>query len=165
MNRDLQRAHDALEHCAGSLTPEQLAARPPGKWTIAEILEHLALAYSATALGAERAAGRGVTVRRADLRSRFRTFVVVECGYFPTGVEAPKMVVPVGIDPGTALATALGNLERMDAALERAAEAFGAGTTLMDHPIIGPLSTRQWRRFHRIHTRHHARQILRRTGR
>ena len=160
MNRYLQRAHDALQHCAGALTQEQLAARPPGKWSIAEILEHLALTYSGTTAGAERAAARQrLTARRGDLRSRFRAFVVVECGYLPTGVEAPKRVVPVGIDPGTALAAAIGNLEKMDAALERAAATFGAGAKLMDHPIIGPLSTRQWRRFHWVHTRHHVRQI------
>jgi hypothetical protein len=102
--------------------------------------------------------------RRADLPSVLRTFVVVECGYLPTGTKAPKMTMPVGADPATALSVAVDRLRQMDAALDEAAAKFGPGVKLMDHPILGPLSIRQWRRFHWIHTRHHARQILARVG-
>jgi hypothetical protein len=84
---------------------------------------------------------------------------VVECGYLPTGIQAPKMVVPVGIDPATAVPVALSSLRQMDLALDEAAERFGPRVGLMNHPIIGPLSVRQWRRFHWVHTRHHLRQI------
>lgn len=166
MDRHLQRTHDALQQCTGRLTLEQLTARQPGKWSIAEILEHLSRAYSHTTSGAQRALTRGGSVaRRADLASRLRAFVVVECGYLPTGIEAPKMVVPVGIDPATAVPVALGSLRQMDLALDEAAERFGPRVRLMNHPIIGPLSVRQWRRFHWVHTHHHIRQIVVRSTR
>jgi hypothetical protein len=29
----------------------------------------------------------------------------------------------------------------------------------MDHPFLGPLTASQWRKFHLVHGRHHARQI------
>ena len=161
MNRFLQRAHDALETAAGRLTLEQLTARPQGKWTIGEILEHLSLTYSHTAAGARRALTEGRPIPRpASLRSRFRAFFVVECGYIPTGIESPKIVVPVGIDPSTALPLAMDRLREMDRTLTEAAERFGTRRKLMSHPIIGPLNVRQWRRFHWVHTRHHVRQIL-----
>lgn len=160
MHSYLQRAHDALRTCAGTLTLDQLRAQPPGKWTIAEILEHLARAFSGTTAGAQRTMTTGVvSASPAGPRHRVRAFVVVTCAYLPTGRAAPKSVIPVGIDPAIALATALDNLEKMDAALSEAAARFGERAKLMDHPIIGPLSTRQWRKFHWVHTRHHARQI------
>jgi hypothetical protein len=165
MDRRLESAHAALEQSSAGLTLAQLTARPPGKWTIAEILEHLSLAFSGTASGARRATSSGRrSSRTADFRSRFRAFVVVECGYFPTGVDAPKMVVPVGIDPATALTMALRNLREMDAALTEAAAQFGTRVKLVDHPIMGPLSVRQWRRFHWVHTRHHVKQIRARSA-
>jgi hypothetical protein len=165
-DRQLERAHDALQHCSSGLTLAQLTARPAGKWTIAEIFEHLALAFSGTAAGARRAVTSGRrTSRSPDLRSRFRAFVVIDCGYFPTGVDAPKMVVPAGVEPPTALPMALGNLREMDAALAEAETRFGARVRLIDHPILGPLSVRQWRRFHWVHTRHHVKQVNGRTVR
>jgi uncharacterized protein DUF1569 len=143
------------------LTLEYLTARPPGKWNIAEIVEHLARAYSGTTLGAQRTlAANKPLAGQFDLPASLRAFVVVDCGYLPSGRAAPKMVVPVGIDPATALPVALENLRQMDDALDEAASQFGAGIKLMDHPIIGPLSVRQWRKFHWVHTRHHVRQIV-----
>lgn len=166
MDRHLQRTYDTLQQCAGRLTLEQLTAHSPGKWTIAEMLEHLSLAYSHTTMGAQRALTNGRSSSRpAGLTSRLRAFIVVECGYLPTGIDAPKMVVPVGIDPASALSVAMDNLQQMDLALDEAAARFGARVKLMNHPIIGPLSVRQWRRFHWAHTRHHVRQIIRRTVR
>ena len=161
MHQYLQRADDALKACAGRLTLEQLTMPLAGKWTIAEILEHLSRTYSHTANGAQRAVTENKSLSRpGGLRSTFRAFVVVECGYLPSGIQSPKMVLPVGIDPATALSVATENLREMDRALADAAERFGTRSKLMNHPIIGSLSVRQWRRFHWVHTRHHVRQIV-----
>ncbi len=163
MDRHLQRAHDALQQAAGTLTLDQLSARPPGKWTIAEILEHLSKTFYYTTAGAEKTLAAGTpTARPASLRKRARQFIVIDCGYLPTGIEAPKLVVPVGIDPATALPEATDNLRQMDAALDKAAARFGANVKLMNHPIVGALSVRQWRKLHWVHTRHHLRQIRKR---
>jgi hypothetical protein len=37
---------------------------------------------------------------------------------------------------------------------------YGAKTRVMNHPILGPLTARQWRKFHWVHGRHHVKQIL-----
>jgi hypothetical protein len=47
----------------------------------------------------------------------------------------------------------------MDVALDEAELRFGPSVPLMDHPVLGPLTIDQWRTFHWVHTRHHARQI------
>ena len=166
MDPYLQRAHDTLQQSAANLSIDQLTVRPPSKWNIGEILEHLGRAYSGTTAGAKRTVATNTPLAgTAALPHMFRTFVVVGCGYLPSGRAAPKSTVPVGIDPSTALAVALENLREMDAALDEAALHFGAELKLMDHPIIGPLSVRQWRKFHWIHTRHHVRQIAARISR
>ncbi|MGH8638452.1 MAG: DinB family protein, partial [Burkholderiales bacterium] len=43
MDSRLRSAFDAIEQAAGGLTPEVLARPVPGRWSIAEILEHLTL--------------------------------------------------------------------------------------------------------------------------
>ena len=86
MHQYIQRANDALKACAGRLTLEQLTMPLAGKWTIAEILEHLSRTYSHTAAGAQRAVTENRSLSRpGGLRSMFRAFVVVECGYLPSG--------------------------------------------------------------------------------
>jgi hypothetical protein len=38
---------------------------------------------------------------------------------------------------------------------------FGSRIKVLDHPILGPLSIDQWRRFHLVHGLHHVKQIRR----
>jgi hypothetical protein len=55
-------------------------------------------------------------------------------------------------------------LQKMDSGLDDCECRFGARTKIMDHLILGPLTAREWRRFHWVHGRHHARQIRERMG-
>jgi hypothetical protein len=47
----------------------------------------------------------------------------------------------------------------MEELIRRCEVQFGEKTKIMDHPFIGPLSGRQWRKFHLVHGRHHIKQI------
>ncbi len=163
MHPHLQQAAALLSHTAGALTPVELARHPDGKWSAAEILEHLGLTFSRTADGMQRVLDTGAPAAlRADGAQWVRTFIVVQCGYFPAGRRSPKEVLPAGCDPAEVLAGALANLTRMDGVLDAVAAAAGARAKVLKHPVIGPLSVDQWRKFHWIHTRHHARQIAER---
>jgi hypothetical protein len=51
------------------------------------------------------------------------------------------------------------DLNRLDEAASRTEQTLGTGK-MLDHPIIGALTVDQWLRFHVIHTRHHAKQIV-----
>jgi DinB superfamily len=155
----LQRALDAIDRETRGMTAKQLAWNRDGKWSTAQILEHLSLAFSSTSKLMERCVQQGrAEGKQASLRERLITLVVVGIGYFPTGREAPEWTRPRGLDPEKAVATIRAALADMEAKIAAAQAKFGDGV-LAVHPIIGPLTARQWRKFHWEHTRHHMKQI------
>ena len=95
MHPDLQRAHDGLGVATAGLDPASLAAGPAGKWTVAQIVEHLAKGYAGTAhvlgrcLDQDQPKARAVTVK-----DRVLAFVVVDLGYLPEGRLAPEATRP-----------------------------------------------------------------------
>jgi len=152
-----------LDEAVAGLDPAAAAVRPAeGKWSIAETVEHLALAYEGTVKGMQRVLDTGVPMATPPSPTqRLFKLIIVNLGYFPTGREAPKQVVPQGVTLEESLARARTGLERLDLALDEAVARFGSSLTLVNHPILGAFSVQDWRRFHRIHTRHHTRQVQR----
>ena len=160
MHSYLQRVQQEIDDAVRGLSLEQLAWHREGQWSAAAILEHLSLTYSGTAKGLQRGldSGRpGITPPSAA--QRVARFVVTGLRYMPTGRKAPAMVVPKGAPPETVLADVRRNLAAADDAISRCEARFGAGAKIANHPILGPLTARQWRSFHLIHARHHMRQI------
>lgn len=49
----------------------------------------------------------------------------------------------------------------LDDVMSRCAGKFGGRTKLLDHPVLGPLSVSQWRKFHLVHGLHHVKQLHR----
>jgi Protein of unknown function (DUF1569) len=85
--------------------------------------------------------------------------MLVECGHFPRGRKAPKQVIPRGM-PAEAIVAEIGpQIAAMDALITQCEARYGARKKVLDHPVLGPLTTRQWRKFHWVHGRHHAKQI------
>jgi Protein of unknown function (DUF1569) len=159
----LQRLQNAISSATGSMDPEQLAVRPAeGKWSIAEILEHLYLTYTGTIKGFEKCLAAGKPLARVPtLQDRVRTTLVVKCGYMPEGRKAPQNSVPRGLAPERVLAEVSEKIAAMDAIITEAESKFGCRCRLLDHPILGPLQAREWRKFHWIHGRHHLKQMQR----
>ena len=126
-------------------------------------MEHLVLSYTATTKGLQRMMESGQPERgRRNLGQRLRGFYVLGMGKFPAGVEAPRHTVPgtgLGADPQRRFNDAL---VAMDATLMDAERRFGSRAKVLAHPVLGPLTVQQWRRFHRVHGRHHVRQIIER---
>ena len=89
-----------------------------------------------------------------------RTLMVIEAGYFPKGVKAPEFALPKSFATSTVLPGFHEALERLDEVLVRCEHRFGRAKVAA-HFRFGPLSVRQWRKFHWVHTRHHAAQIAR----
>jgi hypothetical protein len=160
LRTELAQCRAQIEQAAAGLDDVQGSVRVDGRWSIAEIVEHLDRTYTGTVKGLERCleAG-GARVTPATMRTRLRKLVVVRLGFFPTGIEAPKHVVPSGrVGLAEVLSRVASHLVDMDGALLRAADRFGK-SSVMDHPILGPFSVEDWARFHLVHTRHHCRQI------
>jgi hypothetical protein len=166
MGSEISRCRTLIADAVAGLDDERAAVRVEGRWSIAEIVEHLDRTYSGTTKGLERCLDAGATrVTGQSLRTRARRFVVVTVGYFPTGVDAPRHVLPSGaVTLSEVVERAGAHLQEMEGMLARAAERFGNGL-VMDHPILGPFTAAHWARFHAVHTRHHCRQIVERRGR
>ena len=162
MDSHLQRLQQELASAVVGLSGEQLNWHPSGKWCAAEVLEHLYLTYTGTTKGFERVAQAGESLATAqNWRQRGRTLVVVGLGYFPSGREAPAVARPRGVPIEKVLAEIGGKIAEMDEIMMRCEEKLGARSKLLDHPILGPLTAAQWRKFHLVHGRHHIKQLLR----
>jgi hypothetical protein len=162
MHNILQRTQEAIEQAVQGMNSEQLAWHAEGKWSAAEILEHLSLTYKGTAKNLERCLAAGwPKARAASWRERVATFLVTRLRYMPKGRQSPAPVLPRGLAPSLVVVEARGQLAAADAAISSAEARFGAGTKIANHPILGPLSARQWRTFHLVHARHHMKQVAR----
>ena len=159
MDFRLEELRQVLADAAGGMSAEQLSWHPPGKWCAAEVLEHLYLTYTGTIKGFERVVEAGEPLATAaSLKQRWGTLVVVGFGYLPTGRKAPKVAEPRGLPAEKVRAEMEAKLAAMDEIMARCEEKMGR-VKVLDHPILGPLTAAQWRKFHLVHGRHHARQI------
>lgn len=156
----LRAARELIDAAAGHLAIDVLRRPRDGRWSIAEILEHLTLAFTVNAAALEKALAAGAPRARPPLlKQKLGRFLVVDLGYFPKA-EAPAMVVPSGTVPEERSVSALQDaLTLLDAVLTRVAERFGLDTLVANHPYFGGMSVRQWRKFHWRHTVHHMRQV------
>jgi hypothetical protein len=96
---------------------------------------------------------------RATWAQWWRRLVVVELGYFPTGKPAPEYSWPKGIEAEQAPARFGEMFAAMDEVITRCEQKFGGEVKIASHATFGPLTARQWRKFHLVHTRHHAKQV------
>lgn len=145
------------------MTGSQFLRHPEGKWSASEILEHLARAFGGTTKGLRRCLDAGgSSAGSPTLKNRVAATMVVGLGYFPTGRLAPERTRPKGIPPEEAMQSIRENLTAMDEALAECEERFGRHDAILDHPVLGPLTVAQWRKFHWMHTRHHMKQVMKR---
>ena len=160
MGSHLDRLRAALEGVLAKASGEDLEKAPAGKWNSAQILEHLYLTYNGTNKGIAKCVAEGKPLAtKASVKHRFRRLVVVGIGYMPGGAKAPERSKPKGMLGGEVRGTILAEMEKMAAGLDECEKRFGVRTKIIDHPILGPLTADEWRKFHWVHGRHHARQI------
>lgn len=160
MNTHLQQCLDVVLDATTGITPEAAVKRTGDRWSPVEIVEHLQKAYSGTAKGMERCLEKGTPLATpGTLKQSLIAFALINLGYFPSGRQAPKYILPTG---EVALADVIEgvrrDLARLDEAAGKARQMFGSAKVL-DHPILGALSVGQWLRFHLVHTKHHEKQI------
>ena len=160
MYRDIELCREGLRRALEGVSPAEADTAHGGAWSIANIVEHLDLTYTRNAAGLERRLRKGDSPeRKRTLRQSAIRTLIITLGYFPPGRDAPEMVVPQGRPFSEVLAGLEGHLEELDRCLAKGERAFGATRAVLDHPIIGPFSVNDWRRFHWVHTRHHLKQI------
>jgi hypothetical protein len=160
MNSYLEHLWQELEQTTAGSDASRLCKAPGGKWSAAQIMEHLLLTYKGTSAGLRKCLEQGSpSARRATLKDRFATTLVLGCGYLPPGRNAPDRTVPKGLSAEEVRVSFASELQRMASQLDACELKFGKHTKILDHPFIGPLTADQWRKFHWVHGRHHLRQM------
>ena len=162
MDSHLKELKQAVESAVEGLSTEQLSWHSAAKWCAVEVLEHLYLTYTGTIKGFAKVMEAGKPLAtRPTMKQRARTLVVVGLTHMPEGRQAPATTRPRGL-PAEKVRNEVGaKLAEMDAIISECETRFGRGRRLLDHPILGPLTAGQWRKFHLVHGRHHVKQILR----
>jgi hypothetical protein len=162
MNSRLEKLQRAVAEAMADMSVEQMNWHPAGKWCAAEVLEHLYLTYTGTVKGFERVAQAGKPLASsATLAQRWRSLVVVGLGLLPGGRKAPPVAQPRGLPPEKVRTEIVAKIGEMDKIISQCEGRWGGQRKLLDHPILGPLTARQWRKFHLVHGLHHVRQIHR----
>jgi hypothetical protein len=159
MDPHLKTLQEELAAVIAGLTAEQRQQHPQGKWCATKILEHLYLTYTGTTKGFSRVLeAQKATTTPATWIQRRNLLVVLGLGFLPSGREAPSFSHPRGLPTEKVVAEIMEKISEMDAMIANCEKKLG-GRKLLDHPILGPLTGAQWRKFHLVHGRHHLRQI------
>jgi hypothetical protein len=160
MQQELDRHRAVLDGylaTARSVAPERWRQPPaPGKWTPAQITDHLIRTYSVLVEELRGAAGVRVVTGRVQ-RSLLRLLVlpwILRKERLPRGAKAPREIRPgEGDDPEAALAELRRRAEEFEATIA------AAGAVQLTHPYFGKLDARTAVRFCAIHTENHRKQL------
>ena len=155
----LKRLQEAITASVEGMTPEQLRWHLEGKWSAVEVLEHLYLTYSGTTKGCERCLEKGSQAGLATFKNRLGQFIVITCGHMPGGLKAAERLQPKGLAMEQVVGEIGLRIGETDEALQRCESQFGRRTKFLNHPVLGPLTAAQWRKFHWVHGWHHVKQI------
>lgn len=158
---DTQRA--VLERSVARVPASARTQRPAeGRWSVAEILAHLAAVENqiaqllATLISAARDAGLGPerdtaaivpTVDLARLRDRSRPITA-----------SARLQPPADADPVLAWTRLVEHRDALRASLI-AADGLALGEVIMPNPVVGPMNVYQWVVFTGAHEARHAAQI------
>ena len=164
MDSYLELLRRELEEAMAVANAGVMAQTASETWSTDQILEHLFLTYKHTGRGLQGCLEQGAALAtRATLKDRFATALVVKLGYLPSGRKAPERATPRGMSPEEVREGIFVELQKMASELDECERQFGWNTKIMNHPFLGPLTAGEWRKFHWVHGRHHARQIRERT--
>jgi len=165
MGAYLQRLQEAIASATRGMTAEDLRRHPEGKWCTLEVLEHLYLTYTGTTKAFERVLEAGKPLARTPLlKDRMRAFVVTGLGRLPEGRKAPERTQPRGMLADEVTREIGPRISAMAEVIAQCESRFGKRTRVLDHPILGPLTPGQWRKFHWVHGQHHLKQIRKLRG-
>jgi hypothetical protein len=158
----LSDLHNQLARAIDGMTAKDLERHPAGKWSAAEILDHLNLTYRGTIKNCERCLAAGKSGASGDRSTkRWQRRVVILLGYLPSCRKSPETALPRGTPISQLTTEIFENIAQMDNVIAACDDQFGQGKSIAEHPILGPLTASEWRKFHWVHGRHHARQIIR----
>ncbi len=132
---------------------------PNGKWSVCQILQHLAMGVDLVATAFEQRADKPLMKRRATPHQTILRHLLLGVGKIPSGAQSPERVKPhEEPDPEQVMAQFRMGVERLAVLSETWPESRQL-ERFVRHPIVGDLNLPEWVRFHYVHCRHHAKQI------
>jgi hypothetical protein len=135
-------------------------AAPPGKWSSAQIVEHLAISLDLSSRTFLQRLAKGPMRRRRRSPVAWAGYwLLIRGGRYPGGFRAAQGTAP-GSRPDPAAAA--GRFREGHARfreLEPVLLPARRDNLFVKHPFIGDLTLPEWLRFHALHCAHHARQI------
>jgi DinB superfamily len=165
----LDQIRESLAAPLAGCSAEQLSRHPdndPARWGARQVIEHLSATWCSTTNGIEDRLQKDRPLRtRPTFAQRCMQLAVCECCYFPKSRKAPLAVQPGEtsdefLSGDQLIARFSTALAAMDLVLNRI-EPRSKNAPVLTHFLLGPLNVRQWRRFHRVHARHHVTQLTR----
>lgn len=130
----------------------------PGKWSPAQVTEHVTLAYEKTRDILANPPTGGVPWYLRPLVRYFYVRPILKTGKFPANTKAPRQFRPS--DAAAPADTLVSRLESAAGGLERDLEGIaGQGRRAIIHPIFGKIPLPDALRFQALHTAHHRRQL------
>ncbi|MEO8218164.1 MAG: DinB family protein [Acidobacteriota bacterium] len=156
------RAIERFSGTASAIAPERWTSpREPGKWSAAEVIEHVTSVYDV--LDDELTSGRSMAVvttprQRILLRSLVMPLILVS-GRFPKGARSPKELRPTKVesDPERAVARLRAAARRFETSVSEARRRRPPAT--VTHPYFGKASLLQAVLFCARHAEHHRLQV------
>jgi hypothetical protein len=153
------RSVDEFLAAARSLDQEVWQRPPaPGKWSPAQVTEHVTLAYERTGEMLRSPAPGGVPFFLRPIIRYLYVRPILRSGRFPASTKAPRPFQPSG-GPSTveALCTRLRTAaDGFETEVERLAS---LGERTFDHPVFGHVKLPDCLRFQAFHTAHHRGQL------
>lgn len=132
---------------------------PPGRWSAAQVLSHLALGLDAVVQKLEERKDRTDLSRRASPKQHLLRHLILGIGRIPRGGRRVEGTEP-GERPDPELVAAqfrmaIRRIETLCETLppEQQQRVF------VRHPVVGDLNLPEWVRFFYVHNRHHLHQI------
>ncbi len=159
VRRQLAALEPLVLHPLRDIEGEAWHRTVPGKWSLAQIVQHLAIGIDYAATTLEKRADRKDLKRRATPRQTLLRHVMLGLGRMKRGRDAPEGTVPEERpDPEAMVAQFRMGVVRLEGMLEtwprqRQLEVFAK------NPALGDLNLPEWVRFHYVHCRHHTKQI------
>lgn len=144
---------------ARSLSARQWTTpRAPGKWTPAQITEHLAITYEYGVTLAKGEAKGGIPFFLKPLARRMIVDSTLKAGRFTRKGRTPRMFEPAKVSSDADIV-----LPRLEKAVDDFERAIVSGSPearhTLNHPFFGKIATTDYLRLQAIHARHHHEQL------
>lgn len=159
----VEAARESVVAASAAVTHEQGSFKPPGAWSITEVIEHLYLAELSgiAKMWEASTALRAGTRWDGELPNRGKRIEQVVQETWKPKELAPSIATPQGEGPLRFWLTAFRSLQNVLAALAAQLEGLALDAVIFPHYLSGPLDARQRLEFLRYHMERHLSQIQR----